>query len=80
MPAAIKPPGKSCPGIIDFHSSWLPIEINKLKVKCKVTNLPLAFTEMRVLCSTYSLSLDMTVHLLQSHQEKSARRLSMLED
>ena len=47
---------------------------------CKVTNLPLALTKMRVLCSTYSLSLDMIVHLLQTHQEKSVRRLSMLDD
>ena len=35
---------------------------------------------MGVLCSTHSLSLDMIVHLLQTHQEKSVRRLSMLED
>ena len=35
---------------------------------------------MGVLCSTHSLLLDMIVHLLQTHQEKSVRRLSMLED
>ena len=35
---------------------------------------------MGVLCSTHSLSLDMIVHLLQTHQEKSVRCLSALED
>ena len=41
---------------------------------CKVTNLPLPLTKKGVLFITHSLSLDMTVHLLQTQQEESVRR------
>ena len=49
-------------------------------MRWKVTNLPLALTKKGVLFITHSLSLDMTVHLLQTQQEEFVRRLSMLED
>ena len=43
---------------MDIHSSWFPIEIKDWKVsfkriKCKVTNLPLALTKKGALCSTH---------------------------